>query len=254
MNIWSIKQNLLSIFDELEENGGELTPELEEELKVTQQSFREKIKDYANVIKSLSADLKTIKEETKRLKALHDRKEKTIAKLKSIIVEAIEEFGDTNKNGVSYIDYGSGQVVIRKSTAVEVDEDNVKKIGKAMDEVLGWMRFNKQLDTVEELDYAEFLDILSQDVEDTDEGLISGIVVDKEELDSVNFDVTLSIPVSKLFKADGYDIIKSILKGSDNYKLGTSVSKSLVKDDLLENGSCLPHIARLVSNKNVLIK
>lgn len=254
MNIWSIKQNLLSIFDELEENGGELTPELEEELKITQESFKEKIKDYTNVIKSLSADLKAIKEEIKRLKDFYDRKDKTIDKLKKIIIEAIEEFGDTNKNGVRYIDYGSGQVSIRKSTAVEVDEDNVKRIGKAIDDVLGWMRFNNQLDTVDELDYVELLNILSQDVEDSEEGHIPGIIVDKEELDSVNFDISLTIPVSKLFEVGGYDIIKSILKGTGTYKLGTSVSKSLVKDDLLENGSCLPHIARLKSNKNVLIK
>ena len=33
-NIYQIKQDLLSIFDELVENGGELTPELEEQLNI----------------------------------------------------------------------------------------------------------------------------------------------------------------------------------------------------------------------------
>ena len=34
-NIYNIQQYLFSIFDELEENGGELTPELEEQLNIT---------------------------------------------------------------------------------------------------------------------------------------------------------------------------------------------------------------------------
>ena len=44
MNIWQIQQDLLDIFNELEDNGGELTPELEEKLAVTQEDFKNKIK------------------------------------------------------------------------------------------------------------------------------------------------------------------------------------------------------------------
>ena len=40
MNIWQIQQELLSIFDELEENGGELTEELEQQLAISQEDFR----------------------------------------------------------------------------------------------------------------------------------------------------------------------------------------------------------------------
>ena len=39
MNIWQIQQDLLDIFNELEDNGGELTPELEEKLAVTQEDL-----------------------------------------------------------------------------------------------------------------------------------------------------------------------------------------------------------------------
>ena len=52
MNIWQIQQDLLDIFNELEDNGGELTPELEEKLAVTQEDFKNKIKSYGEVIKS----------------------------------------------------------------------------------------------------------------------------------------------------------------------------------------------------------
>ena len=42
MNIWQIQQELLDIFNELEENGGELTSELEDKLNITQSEFKNK--------------------------------------------------------------------------------------------------------------------------------------------------------------------------------------------------------------------
>ena len=44
-NIYQISQELLNIFDIIEENEGELTPELEEQLAITRESFNEKIKN-----------------------------------------------------------------------------------------------------------------------------------------------------------------------------------------------------------------
>ena len=61
-NIYQISQELLAIFDELEENGGELTPELEEQLNITREEFKDKIKSYSNVVKMLENDIVDIKE------------------------------------------------------------------------------------------------------------------------------------------------------------------------------------------------
>ena len=46
MNIFQIEQELKELFDTLEENGGELTPELEEALAISQTDFVNKIKSY----------------------------------------------------------------------------------------------------------------------------------------------------------------------------------------------------------------
>ena len=110
-NIYNIQQYLFSIFDELEENGGELTPELEEQLNITQEQFKSKIKDYSNVVKMLENDIVAIKEEKARLSDFQKSKEKAIERLKKIMVEAIENFGDTTKSGGKYVDYGTCQVL-----------------------------------------------------------------------------------------------------------------------------------------------
>ena len=112
-SIYNIQQDLLEIFDQIEANEGEITPELEEQLNITQEQFKSKIKDYSNVIKMLETDIAAIKEEKARLSDLQKSKEKNIERLKKIMVEAIENFGDTTKTGGKYVDYGTGKVSVR---------------------------------------------------------------------------------------------------------------------------------------------
>ena len=53
MNIWQIQQDLLDIFNELEENGGELTPELEEKRR----EFEQQRTKYVNEDHDLWGDI-----------------------------------------------------------------------------------------------------------------------------------------------------------------------------------------------------
>ena len=96
MNIWQIQQDLLDIFNELEENGGELTPELEEKLAVTQEDFKNKVKSYGEVIKSLKGEIDTIDKETARLKKQNRRLER---KMKGLCVRCAAP----NDNPTSYL-------------------------------------------------------------------------------------------------------------------------------------------------------
>ena len=77
MNIFQLNQELLSIFEELEENGGELTSEIEEQLKINQTDVNNKVESYTQVIAQLNSDIELIKSEKKRLDDLKLSKEKT---------------------------------------------------------------------------------------------------------------------------------------------------------------------------------
>ena len=46
MNIFNIEKDLLSIFAEIEDNEGELTPEVEEKLAITKDNFNNKITNH----------------------------------------------------------------------------------------------------------------------------------------------------------------------------------------------------------------
>ena len=57
MNIFQISQDLLDVFQELEDNGGELTEELEAKLSVSQADFKTKLDSYTKVIKNAESDI-----------------------------------------------------------------------------------------------------------------------------------------------------------------------------------------------------
>ena len=246
MNIYEIKCNLLSIFDELEENGGELTEELEEALLVNQDNLKEKIEDYSHVITLLNGDINTIKTEQKRLKDLADRKQKLIDRLKKVIAESIEEFGDTKKSGVKYLDCGTISVSLRSTESVEVNEDALKAISSGITSVMTFNKSTNQLDVINGLAITDVQHAcaVGEDVYN----------ITENDLDNTNVELSVKIPVKNLIDGTSYNALKEIAKISDDYTCKAYVSKSDIKPLLKENGACAPNIAKLNVNKSVIIK
>jgi len=115
-NIYQIQQDYLSITNELIENGGELSPELETALTINKSELQQKAVAYIYVVKSLESDISTIDEEIKRLQALKSSRSKTIDKLKETVKNAMNLFG------VEEIKTATLKINFRKSESVEVDD------------------------------------------------------------------------------------------------------------------------------------
>ena len=252
-NIYQIKQELLAIFDELEENGGELTPELEEQLNISQEEFRDKIKSYSNVVKMLENDITDIKEEKARLSDLQKSKEKSIERLKKIMIESIEMFGDTTKSGNKFIDFGTGKVSVRQTQAVEVEEDSIDRFANRLMTCLKWYADNNQLEfgIVDTKDIIDYVNTKSP-TEETD-------CVDIDKLDIKDIErLTASIDLDIDFKTimstkTGIDLIKALLE-YNVFKIKAKADKKGIKDDAKSDKHYMPTYAKLVTNKSITIK
>lgn len=88
-NIYEIKQDYLSILEEIFANEGELTPELEQRMVINEQELKDKSLNYACYIKKLEADNLAIETEIKRLKGLKDANDFRIEKLETNIKDAM---------------------------------------------------------------------------------------------------------------------------------------------------------------------
>ncbi|NLE06846.1 MAG: hypothetical protein GX638_18870 [Crenarchaeota archaeon] len=246
MNIFEIEQDLLSIFDEIEENEGELTPELEEKLAITQENFKNKVKSYINLIKIKEGELITISSEIDRLKKFGESKAKLITKLQNIIIQSINKFGDTTPKGGKFFDYGTGKVNIRKTQIVGTNDELIKFIGSDLLHELNVRKETNQLNVLPPITKEELLAKLNTD--ETPFGITS------DDLDNIKFDISVEVNLNDILTDNNFEFIKQAIYLSPKFKLSSKVSKTELKSKLKENGSCAPNIAALDYSESLTIK
>ena len=79
--LYQLTGQMAAIEDALQENGGELTPELEELWAETAESLPQKVDGYNQVITNLTAYSKNLDEEIKRLQALKKTADNSLERL-----------------------------------------------------------------------------------------------------------------------------------------------------------------------------
>ena len=242
MNIWQIQQDLLDVFNELEENGGELTPELEDKLAVTQENFKNKVKSYGEVIKSLKGEIDIIDKETARLKELKDVKNKVIERLSKVIAEAITKFGDETKSGGKFLDYGTGKISIRNTEKVEINTDRTDRIAKSVLNYINGLAYTRELYGVNEISYEDLK---------KGEGLED---VEYNDLANIPATLTFDVNLKELLQNEGFDFMQTFFRLITNYKVKSNVSKTIMKNIIKEGLFDVSKIAHIEQNKSIIIK
>jgi len=118
ISIYQIEQSYNQLAEELIENGGELTPELEQSLAITEEQLQNKSVAYSFVIKQMDADIDIIDAEIKRLQAAKKQREKATEYLKERIKHAMDLFS------IEEIKTPLVKINFRKSESVEVENVN----------------------------------------------------------------------------------------------------------------------------------
>ena len=242
MNIWQISQELLGIEQKLEENGGELTPELEEKLAVTQEDFKNKVKSYGEVIKSLKGEIDIIDKETARLKELKDAKNKVIERLSKVIAQAITKFGDETKSGGKFLDYGTGKISVRNTEKVEIDTDRTDRIAKSVLNYINNLAYTRELYGVNEISYEDLK---------KGEGLED---VEYNDLANIPATLTFDVNLKELLQNEGVDFMQTFFRLITNYKVKSNVSKTVMKDVIKEGLFDVSKIAHIEQNQSITIK
>lgn len=251
-SIFNIQQDLYSIFDSIEENEGEITPELEEALTIKREEFSTKIQGYVAFIKQLELDNKGIKEEIARLKDLQKSKEKTIDNLKKIMAMAIDAFGDTNKSGTKFLDYGTGKVSIRKSDSIEVDEEGTKQFVNRFFRYFNWLHFTNTANQ-QELDVKDVIDFCNKNKQDDEEDIVETNYTD-DDLTNLQANLDFKVNLKDLItNPNGLKLINSLLDYKVLATIKPSVDKTEVKKEVKSSGD-IPTFAKYVIKDNVVIK
>lgn len=123
-SLYSIQSELVDIFNQIEEAGGEITDEQIDFLEIKQEELKNKLNSYYKAIQSWTADIKDCKDEEKRIAGRRKVYENRINKLKKSMLDAIIQFGDSDKTN-KYIELPTVRLSTRSSSSIEVDATRV---------------------------------------------------------------------------------------------------------------------------------
>lgn len=251
-SIFDIDRELYALYDEIEEAGGEITPEIKEKLELNGQEMTNKVRSITNFINSLNADILAIKSETDRLAKLKKSKENTITGLTNLVLFAIKKYGVADKQGKKWIDWGTGKVTIRKSETVEVNSKKLDAINDMLKVTFANGIYTGTLNQNSSVDEQALLDAIVNTAKESGDYECSEIEI--EDLDDVNIEVTVPVKLTDLLKGDGYQLMTNVgAVNRDGWKFKPSIDKKLMKVKIKDDG-CVSNIAEIVENDNLTIK
>jgi hypothetical protein len=114
--LYGITSELNDILTQLEELGGEITPELEQALAINEENFAAKSEDYGHAILNLKGMAAAAKAEKERLAALQKFYENTYNRLDNALKTAMVATGHDK------VETPTMRLSLRHSTATEVDD------------------------------------------------------------------------------------------------------------------------------------
>jgi len=115
--LYDINSDFIGILNEIETLDGEITPEIEQQLVITEQQRDSKSMNYLSVITANEGFISTIDAEIKRLTALKKVRNNLNDRLKQNLLYAVNLFGDYS--------VGTHKFGTRKSSTVEVESVNL---------------------------------------------------------------------------------------------------------------------------------
>lgn len=122
INLFQVTGSMLQIYQELEETGGEITPELEEALAITQENLDVKVQSYNYLINVNNFNNLAIDSEIERLKAMKVSNNKLTEILEERLLVAVKSLGIEDK-GVFTLKLPTITLKTRKSTSIEIEGD-----------------------------------------------------------------------------------------------------------------------------------
>lgn len=117
LTLFNLSAEMQAIEDALIENGGELTPELEDALTFTQDALTKKVDDYGAIILKFQALADACKAEIDRVNGIKKTAENSVKSIKERLVWTMEQFGATKLEGATH------KFSLSKTTSTETDDE-----------------------------------------------------------------------------------------------------------------------------------
>lgn len=252
-SLYNISSEILRIFENVENNEGEITDEEYNSLVIKQEELKTKLDCYVKAVKEFNASAAFCKTEKK---SIDDRKkiyENRVLRLKKAMLDAVNNFGELGKNN-KFIELESCRLYTKASTAVNVDEDRVNIFMTHFEKFLREVVNGDVLYTGEDVDLQGILDVINANIKAEQEyGFVPFTLND---LTTFKIGIKSTATIYELFRSHK----DAILEYAHN-PFTSEISNETAKEDWKtiitvadEQGTAKPTMAELVKNESLIIK
>ena len=251
-SLYNISNDILAIFNEIENNDGQITDEQYDVLMIKQEELKTKLDAYVKAIKSWEVDEKALKDEKKRFNDRQNVFKNRIERLKKAVLDAVLTFGEHGKSNM-FIELPNFRLFSRSSQSVEIDENRVRIFMEEFE------RYIRELVDADILYAGKDVDL--QGVLDCINANIRAIHGKDFEPFTLNDLIAMKINISQT--ASVYDLFKSgmALNLYGKEPVYTHMENVTSKDDwktIIESSkianTSAPTIAKVVTNQSLQIK
>jgi len=148
-SVFNLVEQYNLLMQEIEELGGEITPEIAEQLNIKEEELANKVRAYYYVIKTAEGQIQLAKDEQERLMNVRKSKEGLIKRLKKTVDLAVETFGTIKPKAVGKsLDLGDLKVWQKKTVALDItgDIDDDRFCNKQLTISVSYDKYNKIID------------------------------------------------------------------------------------------------------------
>lgn len=252
-SLYNISSEILRIFENVENNEGEITDEEYNSLVIKQEELKTKLDCYVKAVKEFNASAAFCKTEKK---SIDDRKkiyENRVLRLKKAMLDAVNNFGELGKNN-KFIELESCRLYTKASTAVNVDEDRVNLFMTHFEKFLREVVNGDVLYTGEDVDLQGILDVINTNIE-AEQGY-GFVPFTLNDLTTFKIGIKSTATIYELFRSHK----DAILEYAHN-PFTSEISNETAKEDWKtiitvadEQGTAKPTMAELVKNESLIIK
>lgn len=248
--LFQIEQNLIDLFNTIEDNDGEITQEQIEQLEINENNLKEKLDNYRKAIKEWDSDIDKCKTEAKRLNEIAKVRENRIKRLKSAMVTAVTMFGQSGKTN-KFIELEDCRLSTKNTKSVEINESRIEELKLAFLEIIKELADNNILYARSDIDLEGILSSINAIVKANNNYEGEFIPYTLEDLMNIEFEITTKHSIHSLMK--WYSNLTEYLAINDCYTIKEASSKSTLKNIILDEDSKIT-CAKLIENTSILIK
>lgn len=251
-SLYSISEDILKIFNEVELSEGEITDEQYDALVIKQEELKTKLDAYVKAIKSWEADEKALKDEKKRFNDRQNIFKNRIERLKKAVLDAVLMFGEHGKTNM-FIELPNFRLFSRSSQSIEIDEARVHIFMEELERYVIELVNADILYTGKDVDLQGILDCINANVRATH----------GEDFEPFTINDLIAMKINISQTASVYDLFKSgmalNLYGKEpTYTHMENVTskddwKTIIESSKVANTSA-PTIAKIVINQSLQIK